>query len=307
MRTTMQTQAINRHTATWRPVGGMAAVLGLAVAALAAACGDGGRITVAGTVEIREIQLGPLASGRVVRLLKDEGDIVRAGDTIAVLQQPGLEALIDERRARASAAVHRMAEVDAARADSARAANDLARARGLAERHVISAQQFDQLRAAAVAAAARLAAVLAGPSEARAAEAAVAATLSVRDELTIIAPADGIILTRLADRGEAVAAGAPVVSLGLVRDPWIRAYVGERDMPRIAVGGAVTIRADGHDGTLTGRIVEIAPRAEFTPRVALTERERADLVFAIKVTVVGDAAGVLKAGMPVTLRLDSAP
>ena len=307
MGTMMDAHSKDRREARPWPVRAMPAALGLVIAALAAACGDSGTITVAGNVEIREIQLGPLATGRVVRLLKDEGDAVRAGDTIAVLEQPGLEALIQERRARASAAVHRMSEVDAARADSARAASDLARARVLAERHVISEQQLDQLRSAAVATSARLASVLAAPSESRAAEAAVAATLSVRDELTIIAPADGVILIRLADRGEAVAAGAPVVSLGLVRDPWIRAYVGERDLPRIAVGGSVTIRLDGHDGTFAGRIIEIAPRAEFTPRVALTERERADLVFAIKVKVLDDSAGRLKAGMPVTLRLDAAP
>ena len=48
--------------------------------------------------------------------------------------------------------------------------------------------------------------------------------------------------------------------------------------------------------------------AEFTPRVALTERERADLVFGIKVEPAeGDAGGKLKAGMPVTLELPLAP
>jgi HlyD family secretion protein len=54
--------------------------------------------------------------------------------------------------------------------------------------------------------------------------------------------------------------------------------------------------------------VEIAPRAEFTPRAALTERERADLVFGIKVQADSqDVGGRLKAGMPVTLELDLLP
>jgi HlyD family secretion protein len=267
------------------------------------ACRNDHELIVSGTVEIREVHLAPLASGRVARLLKDEGDAVRAGDTIAVLVQPGLEALIDERRARAAAVGQRTAEIDGALADSIRAANDLARARPLREREVISAQQFDQLRAAAAAAAARLEALRAGPIESRAAQAAVAGALAIQDQLTLIAPAAGVVLTRFADAGEAVNAGTPVVSIGLVHDPWIRAFVGERYVSRISLGDTVGIRVDGLDREFRGRITEIAPRAEFTPRAALTERERADLVFGIKVTVDDDREDRLKAGLPVTLRM----
>jgi HlyD family secretion protein len=66
------------------------------------------------------------------------------------------------------------------------------------------------------------------------------------------------------------------------------------------VGQTVQVHVDGLEQAVAGTISEIAPRAEFTPRAALTERERADLVFAIKVSV-SDAGGRLKAGMPVTL------
>ena len=267
------------------------------------ACRNDHELVVSGTVEIREVHLAPLTSGRVARLLKDEGDSVRAGDTIAVLVQPGLEALIDERRARAAAVGQRTAEIEGALADSVRAANDLARARPLREREVISAQQFDQLRATAATAAARLEALRAGPIESRAAHAAVAGALAIQDQLTLIAPAAGVVLTRFADQGEAVNAGTPVVSVGLVHAPWIRAFVGERYLARISLGDTVVIHADGLEREFRGRITEIAPRAEFTPRAALTERERADLVFGIKVTVDDDQESRLKAGLPVTLRI----
>ncbi|HXF94753.1 MAG TPA: HlyD family efflux transporter periplasmic adaptor subunit, partial [Gemmatimonadales bacterium] len=135
----------------------------------------------------------------------------------------------------------------------------------------------------------------------------LAATLAIRDQLTVIAPAEGVVLGRFADPGEVLSAGTPVVSVGLVGDPWIRAYVGERYLPRITLGRGVRIRADGWDRSFTGSIVEIAPRAEFTPRVALTERERADLVFAIKVKVGDDPERRLKPGLPVTLEIPLAP
>jgi len=280
----------------------------LAVSLTLAACtGDPSTLRVAGTVEIRELRLAPLAAGRLVHLLKDEGDTVHRGDTVAVLEQPGLDALIAQQRARAEAATARTAEVQAAEADSERAARDVARARPLRESGVLAPQQFETLQSAAAAAAARLQAVRGAVRESQAARAGLAAIEATRDQLTLVAPEDGIVLTRFADRGEAVTVGMPVVSIGVVHKPWIRAYVGERFLARVAVGQPVAVRLDAYpDSAFTGRVVEISPRAEFTPRAALTERERADLVFAIKVRV-DDPRGRLKAGLPVDLEITLLP
>jgi len=263
-------------------------------------------LQLAGTVEIREVRLASLAVGRVARLLKDEGDSVRRGDTIALLEQPGLSALIGQRRAQAQAAERRTAEVVAALADSARAANDLARASRLREQGIMAPQQYDNLVSAATAATARLQAVRSAASESRAAAQGLAATEAIRDELVLIAPDDGVILTRFLEPGEAAAVGTPIVSLGVVSQPWVRAYVGERFITRLRPGQAVAIRADGVAAPIAGRVIEIASRAEFTPRAALTERERADLVFGIKVAF-DDPAGRLKAGLPVTLEVPLTP
>ena len=280
----------------------------VAGAVLAAGCNrTQNSLTIAGTVEIREVRLSPLAPGRIARLLKDEGDSVTSGDTVAVLVQPGLAQQIAERRALAGAAAARTAEIRAAEADSQRAANDLARARMLRAQGITAPQELDRLQAAAAAAAARLDAVRAAVRESQAAQAAAEATESIRDQLVLLAPADGIVLTRFAERGEVVSAGTPVVSVGLVREPWIRAYVGERFIARVRTGQDVRVRVDGYpDTAFAGRVSEIAPRAEFTPRAALTERERADLVFAIKVAIASEG-GRLKAGMPVRVEIPLLP
>ena len=279
-----------------------------ALALLAAACGGpSNTLTVAGTVEIREVRLAPLATGRLQRLLKDEGDTVHSGDTVAILEQPGLGALIEQRQALAGAAAARTAEIRAAEADSQRAANDLARARVLREQGAASAQEFERLQSAAAAAAARLQAVRAAIRESDAARAATRVTEAIRDELVLLAPADGIVLTRFAEPGEAITAGMPVVSIGLVHAPWIRAYVGERFVARIKTGQEVRIRVDGYpDTTFAGHVTEIAARAEFTPRAALTERERADLVFGIKIAI-DRPDGRLKGGMPVRVDIPLLP
>jgi membrane fusion protein YbhG len=286
------------------------AMLAGVTALLCASCHSAAnRLQVSGTIEIRQVQLGSLTSGRLARLLRDEGDTVRRGDTVAVLTQPGLDALISQRRAQAEATALRGAEITAAQAESAKAAHDLARAERLHEQAIISQQQYDGLKTAAEAAAARLAARRGASSDWAAANAGVAAAVATRDELMIVAPEDGVIISRYANAGEAVATGTPILSLGLVHRPWVRAYVDEHFIGRVKVGQTVTVRVDAYPGrTFPGRIVEIGSQAEFTPRVALTERERADLVFGIKVEPTdGDAGGRLKAGMPVTLDVPLLP
>ena len=290
------------------PVPPAPALAAAALTLLVAACGHSSdTLRIAGTVEIREVRLSPLASGRLQRLLKDEGDSVRTGDTVAVLDQPGLEAQIEQRRALADAAASRTAEIRAAEADSQRAANDLARARVLRAQGIASPQELDRLQTLAASSAARLQSVRAAVRESQAARAAAEATAAIRDQLVVLSPADGIVLTRFAERGEVIAAGVPVVSIGLVKSPWVRAYIGERYIARVKPGLAVRIRVDGYaDSTFAGHITEIAPRAEFTPRAALTDRERADLVFGIKVSI-DDSGGRLKAGMPVQLDVPLLP
>ena len=72
-----------------------------------------------------------------------------------------------------------------------------------------------------------------------------------------------------------------------------------------ASGQAATAHLDGFpDHPFQGRVVAISPTAEFTPRIALTEKERADLVFGVKVAL-EDTTGMLKAGLPATVEIHS--
>jgi HlyD family secretion protein len=83
-------------------------------------------------------------------------------------------------------------------------------------------------------------------------------------------------------------------------------YVAEPALPRVRIGAPATVRVDGSARTVPGRVVAIRDRAEFTPRVALTEDERADLMFAVKVAIL-DTSGALKAGLPVTVSIPAPP
>ncbi|MDF1505540.1 HlyD family efflux transporter periplasmic adaptor subunit, partial [Roseisolibacter sp. H3M3-2] len=147
--------------------------------------------------------------------------------------------------------------------------------------------------------AARVRAAGAELAGARAAASGVEAT--ARD-LTLLAPVDGTVLVRAAEPGEVLAAGVPALTLGEPRRPWVRVYVAEGALARVRLGAATSLAADGLARAVPGRVVAIRDRAEFTPRAALTEEERADLVFGVKVAI-ADTSGALKAGMPVTVTI----
>ena len=81
-----------------------------------------------------------------------------------------------------------------------------------------------------------------------------------------------------------VVPGSPVLTVADVKRPYVRVYVSQLTLPKLRVGGSAIGTLDAFpDKQYTGRIAAIATKAEFTPRVALTKDERADLMFAIRV------------------------
>jgi HlyD family secretion protein len=287
-----------------------------------------------GTVEVVEVDVAPMLPARVMKVWVREGDSVRAGDTLVTLTQATLAPDIEGRRARVAGMEARLrdlqagarpaqleraeAELRVAEAEALRTASDVTRFTPLAADGNISEQQFDAVRTAAATAAARRDAAResvrllregARPNEVRAAQAEVesaraslAAALQTASDLTLVAANAGMVTGRHVEPGEILAAGEPAVTIGNVGAPWARVYIDQRLLPRIAVGDTVSAVLDAFpDERFTGRIAALNDRAEFTPRVALTEDERADLLFGVKVDLI-DAAGMLKAGLPITVR-----
>jgi HlyD family secretion protein len=304
----------------------------LVLAACSNSRADG--IEAVGTVEIREHDVAPMTAARVARLLVDEGATVDAGDTVAVLSVSTLAAAIDQGHARVATAQAvlreaeagpRNAEIEraeadlrAAEAEADRASKDLVRIQALTESGALAQQQLDVARTLAATTANRRDALretlrllrqgtrperIAGArAEVETARAALAGAQATRSDLVLLAPVQGVVLGRHAEVGEVVAAGTPVVTIGESGKPWVRVYVSPSDAARLTVGApAVATLDDLPDREFPGRVASVATKAEFTPRVALTENERADLLFAVKVEL-EDATGMLKPGLPVMVR-----
>jgi HlyD family secretion protein len=293
------------------------------------------RIVGTGTIEVREVEVAPQVPARVVRVWVDDGESVHAGDTLLVLTQSTTRADLAQGEARLRAAEAALREAVAgarpeevqraeadlrmAEAEAERARRDLERIRPLAATGTVSRQSLDDAEAAAASAAARRDAarhalellregtrperIQAARAEAARARAALQATAAVAQDLVLLAPVSGVVLSRNAEPGEMLAIGQSAVTLGESAEPFVRVFVPTRQLPRVRQGQTATAVLDGFsDRPIAGKVVAINPKAEFTPRVALTERERADLVFGVKVAL-QDSAGLLRPGLPATVEI----
>ncbi len=306
----------------------------MAMTALVACQRSSAPQTAVGTLEMVEIDVGPMQSARALRVLVREGDSVHAGDTLAVFVIPTLaanEAQADarvrasresERELSAGARRQEIAraeyELRAADADAVRSAADLARLEPLAAKGDVSKAALDMAAASARSGAARRDAANAGlallkagtrderrqaaAADVKGALAASAALRATANDLVLLAPTDGVVLSRNAEPGEVLATGASAITLGQPSRPWARIFVSQFVLPTLKRGDTLVARLDGDSTTYRGRVAAIASKAEFTPRVALTDQERADLLFGVKVAF-DDTTQRLKAGLPITVTL----
>ena len=123
----------------------------------------------------------------------------------------------------------------------------------------------------------------------------------LRDQLRkchITTPIQGTVLEKYVEKGEFVATGKPLFKMADTEQMFIRAYVTSAQLQNIKVGQKAKVFADYGDGQkkeYDGTVSWISSRSEFTPKTILTDDERADLVYALKVAIKND--GYVKIGM----------
>jgi HlyD family secretion protein len=248
----------------------------------------------AGMVRQTEIRIAPEISGRLTSVAVRAGQAVRKGELLAQLDNPELAASLGEAKAAAASARAERANVYAGLRDEERAilarsvetaeANLLlaeqedARAVALAARDFASKQKLDESNASLAKARAdldlkraQLAAARAGPTaEERAladarmmlAEATVADLQAKLDKTRLVAPVDGVVGILVAEPGEVVPVGKPVLTLDVGNERWFSFTLREDALGRLTVGSTVTLATD--DGRkIPARVTELRPLGEF--------------------------------------------
>jgi HlyD family secretion protein len=291
-----------------------------------------------GTVEYQEQVLAFEVPGRLKAVEVRRGDGVQAGAVVAVLDDALAQMGVEGRQSEAQAAEAQTAllragsrpeeiraaeaQVAAARAVEDQLVTNLARDEALSRAGAKPPALVDDLRAQArrateerLALEHRLAALRQGArrpeiksASDRAQAVATAAALEKArlGRYRLTATMAGTVLDVHVEPGEVVAPGTPVVTVADTRHPYAEVFVPERELPRVRVGDAASLRVDGLALPVAGRVEHIARQAEFTPKFLFSERERPNLVFRVRVAI-DDPQGRLRAGLPAFVTLAAAP
>lgn len=292
-------------------------------------------LTLYGNVDIRQVDLGFRVSGRLTKMAYEEGDDVKKGDLLAVLDKEPYEASLAAAQAQLMEAEANYAklrqgsrpqEIEETRARVREAEASLTNANLIFKRQneqikigATSEQAYDDSKAQKIQAEALLKSakealslaeegfrqedIDAGKAAMEIAKAQLKSAKINLEDTEILAPSDGIIFTRVLEPGAIVAPQSIVYTLSLHKPVWVRAYVSEPYLGLLKPGMKALVYTDTTPNQpFQGQIGFISPQAEFTPKTVETPDLRTDLVYRLRIWV-EDSKGQLRQGMPVTVKI----
>lgn len=246
-------------------------------------------LTLYGNIEIRQVDLSFQVPGQISLMLKEEGDSVKKGELVALLDDRDYKSNLEKAAA----------DVLKTSALSKDASSKYARQAPLCADSTVSKQECDTL--------------LNTKNKTKADyDAAVAQKTFAKNQLDytkIYAPDDGTITVRVQEPGATVNKGQVVYTIAKTKPVWIRAYVNESDLGNIKYGMKARVLTDskdpktGQNREYEGRIGYISPVAEFTPKTVESTDLRTDLVYRIRVYV-DEIDDFLRQCMPTTIKIN---
>ena len=293
------------------------------------------QLTLSGNIEAHESLVGFKVQGRIVELPVEEGQQVEQGTLLARLDDADFKQRVrideatvrvresnlglvlagtrhQEVRAAQQTMIDAQADLDEKKIDNERAQRLFAKDEVSAQERDLAATALKRSEAVFKAAQQRYNEAVEGSrkediaiARANVNEAGASLGLSqVNLSYTILrAPEAGVVTVRQAELGEVVSPGSPVVTLADLDHIWLRAYIAETDLGRIAWGQDATVTTDTYPGKqYHGHISFIASDAEFTPKSVQTTKERVTLVYRIKIDI-DNSNHELKPGMPADAHL----
>ncbi|GAB6181174.1 efflux RND transporter periplasmic adaptor subunit [Desulfotomaculum defluvii] len=286
-------------------------------------------ITASGTLEVTKVELSAKLPGTIGTLSVDAGEKVNKGqlvsqiirnDLVAQKERDALGVLKTEAQLKDLTSGAREQEIN--EADSyvkiAQAAYDKAlvdyqRGQTLWQETAISQEQIEKLQTDLVikenqlaSAKAKLSLVEAGnrPETIKATQmelersrAVLKASEALLADTKVFSPINGTVLSKNREPGEFVQAGTSLVTVADLADMWLRVYLPTDDLPKIKLGQRVYFTVSGSSVRYQGVIEEIASQGEYTPKTIQTQKERANIVYGVKIRV-SKSDGSLKPGMP---------
>jgi|SRR5579872_2051062 len=210
-----------------------------------------------GTVHARQSSvLSAQVTGRVEQVLVHEGDSVRAGQVLVLLDDATLRAQVEQAQAGVKAAQNAQA---AAQSNAALAASTLDRYRQLQAQKSVSPQEMDEVSRRAEAATANLEAVRAQTEAAQAQESGARTMLNYA---RVVAPFAGVVTSRMVDPGTMAAPGVPLLQVDQAGSLRLQTSVDESAIAAVHKGMKVPVEVNAVE--TTGVVAEMVPAADMS-------------------------------------------
>jgi HlyD family secretion protein len=277
---------------------------------------DGETISATGTIEATEMNLSAQAGGQIKRVIADEGDVVRLGDTLLIIDNTDWVYQLEQARggyemaeaqfrlalkgAREEDVIQSEANYKNAEADLKRM-EELYRARSVSEKQLddaktrltINQQMWEKMKHGS-----RQEEIDAARARRDQTKAQMASLQKKVNDCIVTAQAAGTITKKFVEQGELAGTGMALYRISNLSSMDITIYVSESDLPKIKLNQRAVINIDAFEKkSYEGRVTFISSTAEFTPKNIQTKDERTKLVFSVKVKV-PNPDGTLKAGIP---------
>jgi len=256
---------------------------------------SGSAPAIVGVVRSTEVRIEPEVNGQLVSIAVEKGTLVHAGDILAKLSAVELTAQADQARAALGSSTAsrdnvyvgvRREQVDSLKAQIAKASArleyvqaQLTRTSTLARQSFESQQALDQAqndvasaRADVAEAQANYDAAVAGPTreeraiadaQVKAAAASVAVLERRLEKMILRAPTDGVISVVVAEVGENVRAGQPILMVEAARKQWLSFNVREDYLDGLTVGKTVDVMRSGTSGSIKSIVTGLRPLGTF--------------------------------------------
>jgi HlyD family secretion protein len=287
-------------------------------------------IEATGTIETVNVVLSSKTSGEIKKISIIEGDKVRLGDTLMVIDTEALRLQLNQQEAGAEMSRAQLdllrngsrkedillaeSNLEQAQVNFNQAKIDLERLQRLYQTQTITKKQYDDAVTHFDLMNDQLSSAkenyhkvrnIARPEELKQAEAklqqSIAYTNLIKKNINdsyIVSPLNGIVVKKYFEIGETVAPMSSLLKISDLTNVELYIYVTELELGKIKLGQKAEVSVDAFkDRKFEGKVTYISPEAEFTPKNIQTKDERTKLVFAIKIEL-PNPDFELKSGMP---------
>jgi len=258
-----------------------------------------------GNFSADEIIISSESNGKIVFSNFDEGDIIKTGDTLAVIDTQLLvlqkNQLLAQKKAISTKFSSVFAQVNVLNEQKDVLETERQRLENLLRDSAISQQKYDKIVGQISVIDQQILAAKTGNTSIFSELDALAASIKLIDEKIarcyIISPINGTVLEKYVNNYELATLGKPIFKIANLQTMNLTVYVSGNQLSSIKVGQEADVIIDNPQSwEPKGTVTWIASSAEFTPKIIQTKKERVNLIYAVKLEVEND--GTLKIGMP---------